>query len=196
MFNPFADLNRIHFVGIGGAGMSGIAEILCNYEKAQLEVTGCDMSAGEATQHLRDLGIDVQKGHSPDHLEGVELVVISSAVSEENEEVREARRRGIPVVRRAEILGELMRLRYGIAVAGTHGKTTTTSLVGTMLTEAGLDPTVIVGGRLRVSGTGARLGAGDYLVVEADEFDRSFLSLAPILAVVTSIDSDHLDTYG
>jgi UDP-N-acetylmuramate--alanine ligase len=195
MFNPFADLNRIHFVGIGGAGMSGIAEILCNYERAQLEVSGCDQSAGEATEHLRELGIDVRKGHSPDHLEGVELVVISSAVSEENEEVREARRRGIPVVRRAEILGELMRLRYGIAVAGTHGKTTTTSLVGTMLTEAGLDPTVIVGGRLRLLGTGARLGSSQYMVAEADEFDRSFLRLTPVVAVITTIDRDHLDTY-
>ena len=195
MFNPFADLNHIHFVGIGGAGMSGIAEILCNYEQAQLEVSGCDLSAGEATEHLRELGIDVRKGHSPDHLEGVELVVISSAVSEENEEVREARRRGIPVVRRAEILGELMRLRYGIAVAGTHGKTTTTSLVGTMLTEAGLDPTVIVGGRLRLLGTGARLGRSPYMVAEADEFDRSFLRLMPVIAVITTIDRDHLDTY-
>ena len=195
MFNPFADLSRIHFVGIGGAGMSGIAEILCNYEKARLDVSGCDQSTGEATDHLRELGIDVRKGHSPDHLDGVELVVISSAVSEENEEVREARRRGIPVVRRAEILGELMRLRYGIAVAGTHGKTTTTSLVGTMLTEAGLDPTVIVGGRLRLLGTGARLGRSQYMVAEADEFDRSFLRLTPVVAVITTIDRDHLDTY-
>jgi UDP-N-acetylmuramate--alanine ligase len=195
MFSPFADLSRIHFVGIGGAGMSGIAEILCNYEEAHLHVSGCDLSAGEATAHLRELGIDVKKGHSPEHLEGVEMVVISSAVSEENEEVREARRRGIPVVRRAEILGELMRLRYGIAVAGTHGKTTTTSLVGTLLTEAGLDPTVIVGGRLRLLGTGARLGRSQYMVAEADEFDRSFLRLTPVIAVITTIDRDHLDTY-
>ena len=195
MFNPFADLRRIHFVGIGGAGMSGIAEILRAYEQADLEVSGCDQAFGEATEHLRQLGIDVVKGHSPDHLEGVELVVISSAVSEENEEVREARRRGIPVVRRAEILGELMRLRYGIAVAGTHGKTTTTSLIGTMLTDAGLDPTVIVGGRLRLLGTGARLGRSQYMVAEADEFDRSFLRLTPVIAVITTIDRDHLDTY-
>ncbi|MES1243004.1 MAG: UDP-N-acetylmuramate--L-alanine ligase [Acidobacteriota bacterium] len=195
MFNPFADLKRIHFVGIGGAGMSGIAEILCNYEQAGLDVSGCDQSAGEVTEHLQSIGIDVRKGHSTDHLEGVELVVISSAVSEENEEVREARRRGIPVVRRAEILGELMRLRYGIAVAGTHGKTTTTSLVGAMLTEAGLDPTVIVGGRLRLQGTGARLGRSQYMVAEADEFDRSFLRLTPVVAVITTIDRDHLDTY-
>ncbi|HWM93353.1 MAG TPA: UDP-N-acetylmuramate--L-alanine ligase [Thermoanaerobaculia bacterium] len=195
MFNPFADLSRIHFVGIGGAGMSGIAEILCAYELAPLQVSGCDLSSGEATEHLRGMGIEVYKGHSPDHLEGIELVVISSAVSDENEEVREARRRGIPVVRRAEILGELMRLRYGIAVAGTHGKTTTTSLVGTMLTEAGLDPTVIVGGRLRLLGTGARLGRSQYMVAEADEFDRSFLRLTPVVALITTIDRDHLDTY-
>ncbi len=195
MFNPFADLKRIHFVGIGGAGMSGIAEILCAYEQDGLEVSGCDQSLGEATEHLIEMGIDVRKGHSVDHLEGVELVVISSAVSDENEEVREARRRGIPVVRRAEILGELMRLRYGIAVAGTHGKTTTTSIVGTMLTEAGLDPTVIVGGRLRLLGTGARLGRSQYMVAEADEFDRSFLRLTPVIAVITTIDRDHLDTY-
>lgn len=195
MFNPFADLRRIHFVGIGGAGMSGIAEILRAYEQADLEVSGCDQAVSEVTEHLREMGIDVVKGHSPDHLDGVELVVISSAVSEDNEEVREARRRGIPVVRRAEILGELMRLRYGIAVAGTHGKTTTTSLIGTMLTDAGFDPTVIVGGRLRLLGTGARLGRSQYMVAEADEFDRSFLRLTPVIAVITTIDRDHLDTY-
>ncbi len=193
MFNRFTDLSRIHFVGIGGAGMSGIAEILLEYD---LEVSGCDLAASEATARLENLGARILKGHSPDHLEGVELVVISSAVAEENAEVREARRRGITVVRRAEMLGELMRLKYGIAVAGTHGKTTTTSLVGTVLTEAQLDPTVIVGGRLRLLGTGARLGKSDYLVAEADEFDRSFLRLTPVIAVVTNIDRDHLDTYG
>jgi len=193
MFNRFTDLSRIHFVGIGGAGMSGIAEILLEYD---LEVSGCDLASGEATERLEDLGARISKGHSPDHLEGVELVVISSAVAEENPEVREARRRGITVVRRAEMLGELMRLKYGIGVAGTHGKTTTTSLVGTVLTEAGLDPTVIVGGRLRLLGTGARLGKSDYLVAEADEFDRSFLRLTPVIAVITNIDRDHLDTYG
>ncbi|HKI06500.1 MAG TPA: UDP-N-acetylmuramate--L-alanine ligase [Thermoanaerobaculia bacterium] len=193
MFNRFTDLSRIHFVGIGGAGMSGIAEILLEYD---LEVSGCDLSLGEATDRLAKLGAGIEKGHSPDHLEGVELVVISSAVAEENAEVREARRRGITVVRRAEMLGELMRLKYGIGVAGTHGKTTTTSLVGAVLTEAKLDPTVIVGGRLRLLGTGARLGKSDYLVAEADEFDRSFLRLTPVIAVVTNIDRDHLDTYG
>jgi UDP-N-acetylmuramate--alanine ligase len=194
MFNRFTDLSRIHFMGIGGAGMSGIAEILLEYD---LEVSGCDQSLGEATKRLTDLGANIEQGHSPDHLEGVELLVISSAVAEDNPEVREARRRGITVVRRAEMLGELMRLKgYGIGVAGTHGKTTTTSLIGTLLTEAGLDPTVIVGGRLRLLGTGARLGKSDYLVAEADEFDRSFLRLTPVIAVITNIDRDHLDTYG
>jgi UDP-N-acetylmuramate--alanine ligase len=193
MFNRFTDLSRIHFVGIGGAGMSGIAEILLEYD---LEVSGCDVALSETTERLEKLGAGIEKGHSPEHLEGIELVVISSAVAEENAEVREARRRGITVVRRAEMLGELMRLKYGIAVAGTHGKTTTTSLVGTVLTEAELDPTVIVGGRLRLLGTGARLGKSDYLVAEADEFDRSFLRLTPVIAVVTNVDRDHLDTYG
>jgi UDP-N-acetylmuramate--alanine ligase len=194
MFNRFTDLSRIHFMGIGGAGMSGIAEILLEYD---LEVSGCDQSLGEATKRLVDLGANVEQGHSPDHLEGIELLVISSAVAEDNPEVREARRRGITVVRRAEMLGELMRLKgYGIGVAGTHGKTTTTSLIGTLLTEAGLDPTVIVGGRLRLLGTGARLGKSDYLVAEADEYDRSFLRLTPVIAVITNIDRDHLDTYG
>lgn len=192
IFTEFTDLSRVHFVGIGGAGMSGIAEILLEY---QLEVSGCDLAASEATERLRGLGARVHEGHSAKHLDGVELVVISSAVAESNPEVQEARRRGIAVVRRAEMLAELMRLKYGIAVAGTHGKTTTTSLIGAVLSEAALDPTVIVGGRLRLSGTGARLGHSQYLVAEADEFDRSFLRLAPVIAVVTTIDRDHLDTY-
>jgi UDP-N-acetylmuramate--alanine ligase len=193
-FSPFTDLSRIHFVGIGGAGMSGIAEILLEREY-DLEVSGCDLQASEATARLAALGARIEQGHSPEHLEGIELVVISSAVAEDNPEVREARRRGITVVRRAEMLGELMRLKYGIAVAGTHGKTTTTSLIGALMTEAGLDPTVIIGGRLRLQGTGARLGHSQYLVAEADEFDRSFLRLTPVVAVVTTIDADHLDTY-
>jgi UDP-N-acetylmuramate--alanine ligase len=192
IFTEFTDLSRIHFVGIGGAGMSGIAEILLEYK---LEVSGCDQASSEVTERLRRLGAGVHEGHSASHLDEIELVVISSAVADANPEVQEARRRGIPVVRRAEMLGELMRLKYGIAVAGTHGKTTTTSLVGTVLTEAALDPTVIVGGRLRLSGTGARLGRSQYLVAEADEFDRSFLRLTPVIAVVTTIDRDHLDTY-
>ena len=187
-----AGLRRVHFVGIGGAGMSGIAEVLLDYD---LEVTGSDQAASEATRHLESLGVKVWIGHSPEHVAGADLVVRSSAIKDDNPEIGAARARGITVIRRAEMLAELMRLKYGIAVAGTHGKTTTTSLVGTMLTEAGLDPTVIVGGRLRVSGTGARLGKSWYLVAEADEFDRSFLRLQPVLAVITTIDVDHLDTY-
>jgi UDP-N-acetylmuramate--alanine ligase len=192
MFRRFTNLAAVHFIGIGGAGMSGIAEVLLDYD---LEVSGCDQSLSETTERLSKLGATVYQGHSAEHVERVDLVVISSAVSRDNPEVVAARQRNITVVRRAEMLGELMRLKYGVAVAGTHGKTTTTSLIGTVLTEAGLDPTVIVGGRLRVSGTGARLGKSEYLVAEADEYDRSFLRLQPILAVVTSIDEDHLDTY-
>lgn len=193
MFRRFANLSKVHFVGIGGAGMSGIAEVLLDYD---LEVSGCDLSPSEVTERLESLGVSVYEGHSPEHLQDVDLVVISSAVARSNPEVEAAVKSNITVVRRAEMLGELMRLKYGVAVAGTHGKTTTTSLVGAVLTEAGLDPTVIVGGRLRVTGTGARLGKSDYLVAEADEYDRSFLRLQPIIAVVTSIDNDHLDTYG
>jgi UDP-N-acetylmuramate--alanine ligase len=192
MFRNFSGLSSVHFVGIGGAGMSGIAEVLLDYD---LEVTGCDRATSEATERLRGLGVKIETGHGAQHLDGADLVVISSAIPRDNPEVAEARRRGVPVVRRAEMLAELMRLKYGIAVAGTHGKTTTTSLIGALLTEAGMDPTVIVGGRLRVSGTGARLGRSEYLVAEADEFDRSFLRLAPVLAVITCIDQDHLDTY-
>ncbi len=192
MFRRFTNLAAVHFIGIGGAGMSGIAEVLLDYD---LEVSGCDQSLSETTERLSKLGVTIHQGHSPEHVERVDLVVISSAVSKDSPEVVAARRNNITVVRRAEMLGELMRLKYGIAVAGTHGKTTTTSLIGTVLTEAGLDPTVIVGGRLRVSGTGARLGKSEYLVAEADEYDRSFLRLQPIVAVVTSIDEDHLDTY-
>jgi UDP-N-acetylmuramate--alanine ligase len=185
-------LRHVHFVGIGGAGMSAIAEVLRKYE---LELSGCDLAPSETTRHLESLGIPIHYGHHPSHLEGVDLVVRSSAVSEGNAEIVAARERGTTVIRRAGMLAELVRLNFGIAIAGTHGKTTTTSLVGTLLTAAGKDPTVIVGGRLRLSGTGARLGDSDYLVVEADEFDRSFLRLMPVVAVVTSIDSDHLDTY-
>jgi UDP-N-acetylmuramate--alanine ligase len=192
-FAQFADLERIHFVGIGGAGMSGIAEILLEYD---LEVSGSDQAGGEATERLASLGATIRVGHAAENVDRADVVVVSSAVPEANPEIREARRRGIPVVRRAEMLAELMRLKYGLAIAGTHGKTTTTSLVGHVLTEAGLDPTVIVGGRVRVLGTGARLGHSQYLVAEADEFDRSFLTLAPIIAVLTNIDRDHLDTYG
>ena len=192
MFDTFAGLEHVHFVGIGGAGMSGIAEVLLGYD---LRVSGCDQGRGATVERLEALGVEVHLGHDPDHLDGVDLVVKSSAIPGDNEEILAARARGITVVRRAEMLAELMRLKYGIAIAGTHGKTTTTSLIGTLLTESGLDPTVIVGGRMRVSGTGARVGKSPYLVAEADEFDRSFLRLMPIIAVVTSVDEDHLDTY-
>lgn len=185
-------LKSVHFVGVGGAGMSGIAEVLLDYE---LEVSGCDLLASETTQRLARLGVRFWEGHDEGHLDGADVVVASSAVPENNPEIVAARLRGIPVVPRAEMLAELMRLKYGIAVAGSHGKTTTTSLIGHLLTQSGLDPTVIVGGRLRVTGTGARLGHSDYMVVEADEYDRSFLRLAPIIAVLTSIDIEHLDTY-
>ncbi len=192
MFRQFAGLKKIHLVGVGGAGMSGIAEILAAHD---FEVSGSDLALSATTERLQELGVRVHQGHAPEHLADAQLVVISSAVTQDNPEVVAARSGGIAVVRRAEMLAELMRLKYGIAVAGSHGKTTTTSLIGTLMTEAGLDPTVIVGGRLRVTGTGARLGASDYLVAEADEYDRSFLHLQPILAVVTSIDVEHLDTY-
>ena len=193
MFKQFAGLKKVHLVGIGGAGMSGIAEVLDAHD---FEVTGSDLSTSEVTERLQGLGIRVEIGHQESNLGDAQLVVVSSAIPDHNNEVVAARGRGIAVVRRAEMLAELMRLKYGIAVAGTHGKTTTTSLIGTLLTEAGLDPTVIVGGRLRVSGTGARLGASEYMVAEADEYDRSFLHLQPILAVITSIEAEHLDTYG
>ncbi|HMB53599.1 MAG TPA: UDP-N-acetylmuramate--L-alanine ligase [Thermoanaerobaculia bacterium] len=193
MFQRFG-LSRLHFVGIGGTGMSGIAEVLTR--ESGVEISGCDAALGEATERLSRLGVEVHEGHAADHLDDVDVLVISSAVPEDNVEVVAARRRGIPVVRRAEMLAELMRLKYGIAIAGTHGKTTTTSMVGAVVTEAGLDPTVIVGGRMRALGTGARVGGGDFLVAEADEFDRSFLRLAPVLATITNIDADHLDTYG
>jgi UDP-N-acetylmuramate--alanine ligase len=192
VFRQFANLSHVHLIGVGGAGMSGIAEVLSEYD---LAVSGCDKQESEIIAYLRNLGVEVSIGHSPEHLDGVDVVVASSAIDSSNPELAEARDRGIAVVPRAEMLAELMRLKYGIAVAGTHGKTTTTSLVGTVLTDAQMDPTVIVGGRLRVSGTGARLGKSEYMVAEADEFDRSFLRLQPIVAVITSIDADHLDTY-
>ncbi len=192
MFRRHMNLERVHFVGIGGAGMSGIAEVLADYD---LEVTGSDLAASETTARLEEAGVRISLGHDAGNVEGADLIVVSSAVPRDNPERLEGERLGIPIVRRAEMLGELMRLKYGIAVAGTHGKTTTTSLIGALLTETGFDPTVIVGGRLRVSGTGARLGRSEFLVAEADEYDRSFLRLQPILAIVTNIDRDHLDTY-
>jgi UDP-N-acetylmuramate--alanine ligase len=193
IFRQLTGLSHVHLVGIGGAGMSGIAEVLLEYD---VKVSGSDLARSEATERLAELGAEIAYGHEAGNVAGADLVVRSSAVPQDNVEVVEARRRGITVVRRAEMLAELMRLKFGVAVAGTHGKTTTTSLVGAVLTEGGLDPTVIVGGRVRALGTGARMGHSEYLVAEADEYDRSFLRLAPILAVITTIDADHLDTYG
>jgi UDP-N-acetylmuramate--alanine ligase len=186
-------VKRIHFVGVGGAGMSGIAEILHNLGYT---VTGSDQSDGATLQRLASLGIKVHVGHDAQWVEGTEAVVISTAVKSDNPEVVAARARRIPVVPRAVMLAELMRLKQGIAIAGTHGKTTTTSLVTSVLAEAGVDPTFVIGGRLNSAGANSRLGAGDYIVVEADESDASFLNLLPVLAVVTNIDADHMDTYG
>ncbi|HQU14898.1 MAG: UDP-N-acetylmuramate--L-alanine ligase [Chromatiales bacterium 21-64-14] len=183
----------IHLVGIGGAGMGGIAEVLINLG---YQVTGSDLRENAVTRRLTGLGARVVFGHDAAHIEGCDVVVVSTAVGSENPEVMAARARRIPVVPRAEMLAELMRFRYGIAVAGTHGKTTTTSLVATILAEAGLDPTFVIGGRLNSSGSNARLGTGRYLVAEADESDASFLYLQPMMAVVTNIDADHMGTYG
>ena len=189
----FLRLRRLHFVGAGGVGMSGLAEILLL--STPLEISGCDKERSENTERLTALGAKIAYAHDPAHVQDTDLVVISSAVAESNPEVLAARERGIPVIRRAEMLAEIMRLKQGIAVAGTHGKTTTTSLTGMVLTEAGFDPTIVVGGRVRILGTNARLGKGDFLVAEADEYDRSFLELTPVVAVMTNIEADHLDTY-
>jgi UDP-N-acetylmuramate--alanine ligase len=186
-------VRHLHFVGIGGAGMCGLAELL---HSEGFEVSGCDLLASESTARLESLGIRVAHDHAADHLDGVQVVVVSSAVPADNPEALAARRAGTPVIRRAEMLGEISRLKWGIAVAGTHGKTTTTSLTGFVLTKAGLDPTVVVGGRMHFLGAHARLGRSDYLVCEADEFDRSFLALFPVLAVITNVEAEHLDTYG
>jgi UDP-N-acetylmuramate--alanine ligase len=186
-------VNRIHLVGIGGAGMGGIAEVLLNLG---YQVQGTDLRQGAVTRRLTSLGAHVRIGHAAAYLGDADVVVISSAVPEDNPEVVEAQRRRVPVVKRAEMLAELMRFRYGIAVAGTHGKTTTTSLVASVLAEGGLDPTFVIGGRLASASSHARLGAGRYLVAEADESDASFMHLQPMMAVVTNIDADHLATYG
>ena len=183
---------HIHFVGIGGAGMSGIAEVLHNMDYL---VTGSDAASSETTQHLEGLGIRVFIGHKSEHVQGADVVVRSSAVAPDNPEVITARQQLIPVIPRAEMLAELMRLKYGVAVAGTHGKTTTTSMLASVLAKGGLDPTIVIGGRLGSLGTNAKLGRGDFLVAEADESDGSFLKLSPTLAVVTTIDAEHLDYY-
>ena len=185
-------VKRIHFVGIGGSGMSGIAEVLLNLG---YQVTGSDLAENAATRRLAGLGATVHLGHAPEHVAKTDVVVVSTAVGNNNAEVLAARARRIPVVPRALMLAELMRLKNGIAIAGTHGKTTTTSLVASVLAEAGLDPTFVIGGRLTSSASNARLGAGEFIVVEADESDASFLHLQPVIAVVTNIDADHMETY-
>jgi UDP-N-acetylmuramate--alanine ligase len=186
-------VKRVHFVGIGGAGMSGIAEVLATQG---YHVSGSDVSASAATRRLAGLGVRVAIGHDAAHVAGADAVVISTAVAPDNPEVVAARARGVPVVPRALMLAELMRLKTGIAVAGTHGKTTTTSLIASVLAEGGLDPTFVIGGRLLSADANARLGTGDFLVAEADESDASFLYLTPALAVITNIDADHMETYG
>jgi len=188
----YRKLKHIHLIGIGGTGMNGIAEVLHNLG---YRVSGSDLSDGEATRRLREMGATVSIGHKSENIHGADVVVVSSAVREDNVEVREARRLKIPVIPRAEMLAELMRMRYGIAVAGSHGKTSTTSMVATVLDKAGFDPTIIVGGRLNTVGAHARLGEGDFFVAEADESDRSFLMLSPFIAVLTNIDAEHLDQY-
>jgi UDP-N-acetylmuramate--alanine ligase len=184
---------RIHFVGVGGIGMSGIAELLANLG---YEVSGSDAKASDMTARLEGLGVRIARGHDAAHVGHADVVVTSSAIQSGNPEVDEARRRGIAVIPRAEMLAELMRLRYGIAIAGAHGKTTTTSMVALVLERAGLDPTAVIGGRLSAFGSNARLGRGDYMVVEADESDRSFLKLTPTIAVITNIDHEHMESYG
>ncbi len=186
-------VRQVHFVGIGGSGMSGIAEVLLNLGYT---ITGSDLGSNAATQRLAGLGALVWKGHDAHHIQGADVVVVSTAVQPDNPEVLAARAHRIPVVQRAMMLAELMRLKKGIAVAGTHGKTTTTSLIASVLAEAGFDPTFVIGGRLNSAGTHAALGSGDFIVAEADESDASFLVLQPVMAVVTNIDADHMETYG
>jgi UDP-N-acetylmuramate--alanine ligase len=186
-------VRRIHFVGIGGSGMSGIAEVLVNQG---YQVSGSDLVENAATRRLEKLGVKIEAKHQPANVTGADVVVVSTAVHDDNPEVLAAREHRIPVVPRALMLAELMRLKQGVAIAGTHGKTTTTSLVASVLAEAGLDPTFVIGGRLIAAGSNARLGAGDFIVVEADESDASFLHLQPVIAVVTNIDADHMGTYG
>ena len=188
----FSKKTRVHFVGIGGIGMSGIAEVLVNLGYA---VSGSDLRSSGTTERLASLGASIFEGHRVEQVTSADVVVVSSAVREDNPEVVEARRVQIPIIPRAEMLAELMRLKYGIAVAGSHGKTTTTSMVAVMLDRAGLDPTMVIGGRIRALGTHARLGDSDLMVVEADESDRSFLQLSPVVAVVTGIDHEHMEAY-
>jgi len=186
-------VKHIHFVGVGGSGMSGIAEVLAHLDYT---VSGSDLAASATTRRLESEGVRVSIGHAAAHVDGADAVVVSTAVRDDNPEVLAARERKIPVVPRAQMLAELMRLKHGIAIAGTHGKTTTTSLVTSILAEGGVDPTFVIGGRLNAAGANARLGSGDFLVAEADESDASFLFLSPVVSVVTNIDADHMETYG
>lgn len=186
-------IRRIHFIGVGGSGMCGIAEVLVNQ---RFEVSGSDIKASAATQHLEACGVRVAIGHAAENAHGADVVVVSTAIDPENPEIQYAQAHRIPIVRRAEMLAELMRFRHGIAVAGTHGKTTTTSLTATLLAEGGLDPTFVIGGKLNSAGANACLGTGEYLVAEADESDASFLHLQPMASIVTNIDADHMATYG
>ncbi len=189
----FNNINKIHFVGIGGIGMSAIAEVL---HHQGFRISGSDRELNDVTERLRDLGIEIFEGHSASNIKDIEVLVYSSAVPGDNPEVQAAIKKNIPVINRAEMLAETMRMKYGIGVAGTHGKTTTTSMIGLTLVEAGLDPTMIVGGKLSaLNGSNARLGKSELIVVEADEFDRTFLKLNPVIAVLTSLEAEHLDTY-
>src|SRR5208337_3067750 len=189
----FAKIQRVHFVGIGGIGMSGIAEVLLNLG---YRVSGSDLKLTPITDRLAKLGATIQQGHTAANVAGARAVVVTSALEGSNPEVQEARRLNIPVIPRGELLAELMRLKYGIAVAGSHGKTTTTSMIATILSHAGMDPTVVVGGKAAaMGGSNTRVGKSDFLVVESDESDGSFLKLSPILAIVTNIDREHLDHY-
>ena len=185
-------VKNIHFVGIGGAGMSGIAEVLINLN---FSVSGSDLNESAVTKRLKNFGATVYQGHAEENLKDADVVVVSSAINEENPEIKAARAKKIPVVPRAIMLAELMRFKQGIAIAGTHGKTTTTSLIASILAEAGMDPTFVIGGKLEAANANAKLGTGEYIVAEADESDASFLHLTPVLAVVTNIDQDHMDTY-
>lgn len=189
----FKNIKKVHFVGIGGIGMSGIAEILLSQG---FEISGSDRALSDITKRLSELGMTIYEGHSPENLRDADVLVYSSAVNRDNPEVIAAEERKIPIIKRSEMLAECMRMKYGIGIAGTHGKTTTTSMVGLTLTEGKIDPTIIVGGKLTgLGGTNARLGQGDFIVVEADEFDRTFLKLTPTIAALTTLEKEHLDTY-
>src|SRR5689334_16676747 len=188
----FAKIQRVHFVGIGGIGMSGIAEVLLNLG---FKISGSDLKDSSVTRRLAGLGATIFEGHRAENVSGAEVVVTSSAIAAENAEVAEAHKHHIPVIQRAEMLAELMRLKYGIAIAGMHGKTTTTSMVAAVLAAGGLDPTVVVGGRVDAMGSNARLGKSQYLVAEADDSDRTFLKLSPILSIVTNVDHVDMDCY-